>query len=620
VGKYGTLGSAFDRIFRNTLNKALDDVDVDIKVQKKRVDDLIVGNPQPSEVVDSRGGFPVLKDRLDGLDSSVAQKLSYPMLFIETGKVVNYLKPYCHVERYGAVPSNVGDSTEAIQTAYDIAEKLGDGNIAENGESMFPVRYGGVPYLITKTIRLKANPLTSKESRPIASIGEPFRIHYSNPGKGTVIIPRIPNHTGKTYANAFAINVKYNSDIDEDDTTAFGGGTGAKIMNNISFENITFALTEEEMAIYNINAIKMYRTRSKVKNVNFVGMNGVVQPDVDRLGASSYCDFSIYEDINFKNIKTTGLTLCTPDNSSIKRITNHTPTPTFDNIIKIVRGGGITIENIHHALHGTDGEEFIPRNDGTGVEGTKALIKLIVTEGVSIDGTYVERQFADYMIYLENVSNVHMKGHTERFVGNGFCLYAGNNKNVVFDNIYRHANMTSEYYDFHYKAGAIVHSEIKNIITEDWYNESFSLAITDYRNSLYTKATNKHRNVKKTFTETQMNMSVTGEDLTFIISYDGAAWKVEDRAGTNLTSAFGTITWDTDGLRLNNSILYPYRLKAVSPCYIGASTLPYLPVVRRGVEKIQFMNIATAARISTPDVNMAFMITVNTIINKKIIS
>jgi hypothetical protein len=73
VGKYGTLGSAFDRIFRNTLNKALDDVDTDINAQKKRVDDLITGTPQPSEVVDARGGFPVLSGRLDDLSSSVAQ-------------------------------------------------------------------------------------------------------------------------------------------------------------------------------------------------------------------------------------------------------------------------------------------------------------------------------------------------------------------------------------------------------------------------------------------------------------------------------------------------------------------------------------------------------------------
>jgi hypothetical protein len=73
VGKYGTLGSAFDRIFRNTLNKALDDVDTDINAQKTRVDDLIVGTPQPSEVIDARGGFPVLSGRLDDLSSSLAQ-------------------------------------------------------------------------------------------------------------------------------------------------------------------------------------------------------------------------------------------------------------------------------------------------------------------------------------------------------------------------------------------------------------------------------------------------------------------------------------------------------------------------------------------------------------------
>jgi hypothetical protein len=77
VGKYGTLGSAFDRIFRNTLNKALDDVDTDIQAQKKRVDDLIIGNPQPSEVVDSRGGFPVLGDRLNKLSSDMAQMMTY---------------------------------------------------------------------------------------------------------------------------------------------------------------------------------------------------------------------------------------------------------------------------------------------------------------------------------------------------------------------------------------------------------------------------------------------------------------------------------------------------------------------------------------------------------------
>jgi hypothetical protein len=73
MGKYRTLGALLDRVFRNDLNANFNDVDIDIKAQKNRVDDLIKKTPQPSEVVDSRGGFPVLGDRLESLSSSVAQ-------------------------------------------------------------------------------------------------------------------------------------------------------------------------------------------------------------------------------------------------------------------------------------------------------------------------------------------------------------------------------------------------------------------------------------------------------------------------------------------------------------------------------------------------------------------
>jgi hypothetical protein len=73
MGKYRVLGALLDRVFRNDLNANFTDVDGDIQAQKQRVDDLIIGVPQPSEVVDSRGGFPVLRDRLDDLSSSVAQ-------------------------------------------------------------------------------------------------------------------------------------------------------------------------------------------------------------------------------------------------------------------------------------------------------------------------------------------------------------------------------------------------------------------------------------------------------------------------------------------------------------------------------------------------------------------
>jgi lysophospholipase L1-like esterase len=73
MGKYRSLGTLFNRVFRNDLNANFDNVDADIKTQKTRVDNLIVGTPQPSEVVDARGGAVVLSDRLDGVDSSLAE-------------------------------------------------------------------------------------------------------------------------------------------------------------------------------------------------------------------------------------------------------------------------------------------------------------------------------------------------------------------------------------------------------------------------------------------------------------------------------------------------------------------------------------------------------------------
>jgi lysophospholipase L1-like esterase len=85
MGKYRSLGTLFNRMFRNDLNANFDSIDSDIKTQKTlidadlntqktRVDNLIVGTPQPSEVVDSRGGFPVLRDRLNGVDTSLAER------------------------------------------------------------------------------------------------------------------------------------------------------------------------------------------------------------------------------------------------------------------------------------------------------------------------------------------------------------------------------------------------------------------------------------------------------------------------------------------------------------------------------------------------------------------
>jgi parallel beta-helix repeat protein len=72
MGKYRSLGTMFNRLFRNDLNANFNDIDADILAQKQRVDNLIVSTPQPSEVVDSRGSFSVLLDRLNDSDTKLS--------------------------------------------------------------------------------------------------------------------------------------------------------------------------------------------------------------------------------------------------------------------------------------------------------------------------------------------------------------------------------------------------------------------------------------------------------------------------------------------------------------------------------------------------------------------
>ncbi|MGA4719497.1 hypothetical protein [Fictibacillus nanhaiensis] len=73
MGKYKNIGIQFNRNFRNDLNSNFNNIDIDIQAQKQRVDNLIIGTPQPSEVVDARGEFTLLCDRLNDADAQLAE-------------------------------------------------------------------------------------------------------------------------------------------------------------------------------------------------------------------------------------------------------------------------------------------------------------------------------------------------------------------------------------------------------------------------------------------------------------------------------------------------------------------------------------------------------------------
>jgi len=63
--------------FKEKMVEYLSDLDVRDINQTTRVNNIITQNPQPSEVVDARGGAAVLKDRLDGVDAELADIASF---------------------------------------------------------------------------------------------------------------------------------------------------------------------------------------------------------------------------------------------------------------------------------------------------------------------------------------------------------------------------------------------------------------------------------------------------------------------------------------------------------------------------------------------------------------
>jgi hypothetical protein len=118
MGKYKTFGSRFDRVHRNDLNANFADVEADINAQKTRVDDLIIGTPQPSEVVDSRGGFPVLGDRLADLSTSLAQNTNNL-----SSREINIMYPPAPL--VSAKGDGVTDDTSVINGVIDYIKNSG---------------------------------------------------------------------------------------------------------------------------------------------------------------------------------------------------------------------------------------------------------------------------------------------------------------------------------------------------------------------------------------------------------------------------------------------------------------------------------------------------------------
>lgn len=131
MGKYGFLGTAFDRLFRNTINNNFTDVGDDIDALDSRIDNIVasVGDSN-TEIVDARGGSPTLGDRLDSVGGQIDSVTT--QLADSTSRI-----DWEHAKTYENLKVNISygeDWTACIQTAIDNATDTSNRVILPEGE------------------------------------------------------------------------------------------------------------------------------------------------------------------------------------------------------------------------------------------------------------------------------------------------------------------------------------------------------------------------------------------------------------------------------------------------------------------------------------------------------
>jgi hypothetical protein len=187
-----------------------------------RVDELITQVPQPSEVVDARGGEVTLGSRLNNLSSSLAQNTSD----------ITQNRKYVSVLKYGAKGDGITDDTDAIEAAI----------LASNG---IPVMFPGFnpTFLITR-------PLEFDFYIELVGVGGSIRNIYN----GKQSLPKIKYTGTGTFLKINGITVDPNknhpggsklSNLTIEGTSA--AGCAIKVnerdcalteMRNVTFENV----------------------------------------------------------------------------------------------------------------------------------------------------------------------------------------------------------------------------------------------------------------------------------------------------------------------------------------------------------------------------------------------
>lgn len=505
-----------------------------------------------------------IKD-ISNINNDIATiKKAYPLLTIENEvDVIDYTKPYFHVERYGAKgdfspKDRTGtDDTLAIQKAIDYCIKNLGGTVLFDNKQ----------YLVNET--LTVNPTLRSINVILKGVDVRKQGTYSNTENGSIW--QGTNLHRLTPGTILSVNI---TDAEN---------SPLEMYNNFGVENVGFCDVNESNSVI---GVEMFRTRSIIKNVNSYGLKTLIyQPSVTRYcletaaTESNYCDLSTYEDIYLTKVMTTGLELIRSDRSYINRV-HASITETTESIILLRDCRSTVIEGLLSANANNN------LNYGGSISDSKSYIKLASCQDIKVKNLYLERPSLTNVLYGYGSEVLEVDGIRIKFRDNNIGSF-NNCKNVKIKNISLLSDKVSGYTDIY------TSSDCKYIEVENFTG---------------TKYDGKTERILNRQGSANANFNTLNKQYRITYDTSSSSFKIFTLDGIQVTN-IGAATFDTSKRMNFTGYLNEVAKLCVTPCYITASNMPYLPVLTNG-GSIQFYDMQTGTRAESVSDKMSFILTV----------
>lgn len=598
---YEQVDNGFGLETRRIINENFKDIESDIIEVNQRVNSLVTSNGNSNtEIVDARGTYTTLKERLDIEKQTINSNIGDVSTFEAQGNSLTEktrnefnqrafnLKKW---ENLKVAVSGGYDWSPAIQTGIKYIMELGGGCLL-----VPPEDYWGMADIYTHPSNLdpafKNSPLTIKGTTPVnADL-------YNTVKKVARFIKK---------QNGSFLGVNYN-----ETTPAVLTGTG--VYRNFTIKNIAFfgggtydtKYTKVMKTVNNVKGIEKHNSAINIEDCNFWAMDwGVYDPETIN-SVDNYCDQSTYRRLGFENMGTGWIQAYRSDASIFEAIYGYDQAISCQYGIRAKKGESFKIDGIlcaGKAMH-------LAKNF--------KLVSLEYCRGVRVHDFYMER-LEGLGIWLNDCINITITEFDVRHYAGVFGKGV-NNRNVLIDGVYAHVEENK----------ALSPNDTGDYTTYDtitpplnWDFDSTNIKI-EYGREFYRNGVHSANGFSETTARLTGRRNTTskaiyqvGQQYIFDVVHNGTNFVVSLPAGQvdfgtlfasslpTFNSATGELTFPTDGAFANISAVHVSGRRSGTGIVNNAYKISNSPLV------VRVYNLSTNAIITTA-ADVAFSVTLHT--------